>query len=118
MERNYNIIVIPGTTSLRLQQFRADPATYQPMLVNTTIDKTDCFCTKTLMECPWNKALHFNLAAHCAEIVQACPDKQRFGLAPIDWESVLKDKLYRMFLAIVKAQPLLGSQETVEQIKK
>lgn len=87
------------------------------MLVNTTIDKTDPYCTTSMAESPWNQALQFNLAMHCAEIVDVCPDKLRFGLEPIDWHSVLKDKLYRMLLAITKAQPLFGSDETVHQIK-
>lgn len=52
---------------------------------------------------------------HCAEIANACPDKGRFG--SVDWESVMKEKLYRMCLAITKAQPMLGL-ETVEQVKE
>ncbi|KAE9397105.1 hypothetical protein BT96DRAFT_800180, partial [Gymnopus androsaceus JB14] len=91
----------------RLQQFKVEPGKYQPMLVNTTIDKTDCDCTASLMGSPWNQALLFNLATHCAEIVAACPDQLRFGLDPIDWQAVVKEKLYRMFLAITKAQPML-----------
>ncbi|KAJ3990820.1 hypothetical protein F5050DRAFT_1700991, partial [Lentinula boryana] len=87
------------------------------MLVNTTIDKTNFHCTTLMLESPWNQALQFILAAHCAEIVDVCPDKLRFGLEPIDWQSVLKDKLYRMLLAITKAQPLFGSDKTVPQIK-
>ncbi|KAJ3752941.1 hypothetical protein EV360DRAFT_18224, partial [Lentinula raphanica] len=79
-----------------------------PGLVNSSIDKTDCFDTSSLKESPWNQHLIHRIAEHCEYLVSVCPDKARFGQEqePIKWHELIRDRFYRLFLAITKAQPL------------
>jgi hypothetical protein len=86
------------------------------MLVNCTIDKSCCDDTNSLQNSEWNQALIYNLATHCEEIVAACPDRLRFGSALIDWQALIQERFYRIYLALTKAQPLFEG-ETVREVK-
>ncbi|KAE9389253.1 hypothetical protein BT96DRAFT_890163 [Gymnopus androsaceus JB14] len=118
VEQNQEAFVLPGTSDERLQQFARQPDKYGPMLINTTIDITGYTATSEMLDSSWNLALIHNWALLCEEIANTCPDRNRFGqgMQLRDWEKQVTDRLYRIFLAVTKAQPLLEN-ESNDQIK-
>jgi hypothetical protein len=88
------------------------------MLVNTTIDSAGYTTASEMLESPWNMALIHKWALLCEEIANVCPDGIRFGsdMRLQDWQKQITDRLYRIFLAVAKAQPL-SENETFEQTK-
>ncbi|KAF9065502.1 hypothetical protein BDP27DRAFT_1183274, partial [Rhodocollybia butyracea] len=105
---NREAFVAPSTSEERLQQFARQPDKFGPMLVNTTIDSDGYTTASEMLESPWNLTLVHKWALLCEEIVNICPDRNRFGsdMQLRDWQKQLTDRFYRILLAVAKAQPL------------
>ncbi|KIK60920.1 hypothetical protein GYMLUDRAFT_167077, partial [Collybiopsis luxurians FD-317 M1] len=116
VEQNNEAFARKGTSPRRLEKFRRNPVKYGPKLVNTRFDKIGSD-TDDLLDSDWNQALIHNLSKLAAEIVANCQDPNRFGLNAdkINWKKLIRERLYRIFLAVIKAQPLFEG-ETRAQI--
>ncbi|KAJ3833100.1 hypothetical protein F5878DRAFT_518160, partial [Lentinula raphanica] len=101
--RNYKAFVRPSVPEHRLEEFSTDPIQHGPGIRCTWIDKREN-TTKGLADLPWNKQLLMNLVKTARDIVSEAKD-DRFGDEEIQWIPLLRERLYRIFLASIKSIP-------------
>ncbi|KAJ3926806.1 MAG: hypothetical protein NXY57DRAFT_905009, partial [Lentinula lateritia] len=115
--RNYKAFIHPGVPEERLRIFAENPEANGPKIHNTMIDKNGA-TTKDLIESLWNQELLFALVKLAEKIVSESKDK-RFP-SSIDWLSLLSERLYRIYLAVIKSKPRIkhGKLESPVQIEQ
>ncbi|KAJ3840925.1 hypothetical protein F5878DRAFT_498496, partial [Lentinula raphanica] len=101
--RNFKGFVRASVSDDRLAEFVADPSQNGPKVRNTWIDKR-ATTTKDLAALPWNEQLLLNMTKTATSIVAEAKDK-RFGKRTIKWLKLFTERLYRIFLDVVKALP-------------
>ncbi|KAJ4474107.1 hypothetical protein C8J55DRAFT_518936 [Lentinula edodes] len=116
VERNYRAFIRPGVTADRLGAFNKDREANGPKVRNTMIDKNGA-TTNDLKESSWNQELLLVLVKLAEQIVDGCKDA-RFP-ASIDWIGLFSERLYRVYLAVIKGKPRIkqGELESPEQIE-
>ncbi|KAF8832816.1 hypothetical protein HHX47_DHR1002050 [Lentinula edodes] len=117
VQRNYKAFIHPGVSEERLRAFAEDPGAKGPKIRNTMIDKNGA-TTKDLIESLWNQELLLALVKLAEKIVSESKD-QRFPPS-IDWLSLLSERLYRIYLAVIKSKPRIkhGELESPGQIEQ
>ncbi|KAJ3924726.1 MAG: hypothetical protein NXY57DRAFT_880477, partial [Lentinula lateritia] len=112
------LFVRPGVSDARLKNFEQNPQLYGPKICNTVLDKRG-LTTQQLAEQPWNQQVAYIMAKNAEEIYRSCKD-QRFGDV-IDWLELFQERIYRVYLDIVKGRPKTlneaGTRESPEQIQ-
>ncbi|KAJ3853048.1 hypothetical protein EV368DRAFT_39727, partial [Lentinula lateritia] len=106
----------PGVTADQLGAFNKDREANGPKVRNTMIDKNGA-TTNDLKESSWNRELLLVLVKLAEQIVDECKDA-RFP-ASIDWIGLFSERLYRVYLAVIKGKPRIkqGELESPEQIE-
>ncbi|KAJ3872930.1 hypothetical protein F5051DRAFT_338480, partial [Lentinula edodes] len=115
--RNYKAFIHPGVSEERLRAFNENPVANGPKIRNTTIDKNGA-TTKDLIESLWNQELLLALVKLAEKIVGESKD-ERFP-SSIDWLGLLSERLYRIYLAVIKSKPRIkqGELESPRQIEQ
>ncbi|KAL0567281.1 hypothetical protein V5O48_014713 [Marasmius crinis-equi] len=105
VRRNYQAFAGQGVSDERLRLFEEDPKKFGPKIRNTFMDRNGD-STGELELRPWNLRLRTLLVRKVMEIARECRDPNRFGtMDKKGWKSCVKERLYRIFLAVVKAIP-------------
>ncbi|KAJ4470290.1 hypothetical protein C8R41DRAFT_777431, partial [Lentinula lateritia] len=106
----------PGVTADRLRAFEENREANGPKVRNTMIDKNGA-TTNDLKESSWNQELLLVLVKLAEQIVDECKDA-RFP-ASIDWIGLFSERLYRVYLAVIKGKPRIkqGELESPAQIE-
>ncbi|KAL0570289.1 hypothetical protein V5O48_011679 [Marasmius crinis-equi] len=111
VEKNYQAFAREGVSAERLQRFHKNPDKYGPRIRNTFLDKTGD-TTAELAQRPWNQALKSVLVELIEKIVRKSSDPKRFGkVKKRGWEAIVTERLYRVFLAEIRAHAEEGELE-------
>ena len=87
----------------RLLAFEQNPKAYGPRLRNTRLHLSGV-TTKELAASKWNRELTFKLARSAEYITSHCPDRGRFGGGEIDWDDLMKTRMYELYKCVCRAQ--------------